>query len=91
MTLTFREIEKSDFLLIELSEKGVGLGIEVGYAYAKGAPIIIIAKTGSDISTTMQGVAKKVIFYDNIEELTGKLDPQIFSKDKDVFARIFSE
>ncbi|EKE06055.1 MAG: hypothetical protein ACD_19C00093G0001 [uncultured bacterium] len=69
MKLTFKITEESDLLLVEFSEKGVGLGIEAGYAYAKGIPIIVIAKTGSDISNTMQGVAKKVIFYNNPEEL----------------------
>jgi len=69
MKLTFKIIEESDLLLVEFSEKGVGLGIEAGYAHAKGVPIVVMAKTGSDISSTMRGIAKKVIFYDNPEEL----------------------
>jgi nucleoside 2-deoxyribosyltransferase len=69
MKLTFELINKSDFLIIEFSDKGVGLGIEAGYAYAKGIPIIVIAKKGSDISNTLKGIAKKIIFYEDPEEL----------------------
>ena len=54
-------------------EKGVGLGIEIGYAYAKGIPIIVIAKRGSEISSTLQGIARETFFYDRPEELTEKL------------------
>ena len=35
-------------------------------------PIIVIAKEGSDISNTMKGIAKEVIFYNNPKELVTK-------------------
>lgn len=73
MKITFEEIDKSNLLLMEFSEKGVGLGIEAGYAYAKEIPIVVIAKHGSDISNTMRGVVKEVIFYENTGELREKL------------------
>jgi hypothetical protein len=34
MQHTFAAIAESDLVIVELSEKGVGLGIEAGYAYA---------------------------------------------------------
>ncbi len=72
MKLTFKLIDESELLVVEFSEKGVGLGIEAGYAYAKNKPIIIVAKRDSDISTTLCGISKKVFFYDEPEELTDK-------------------
>ena len=72
MDLSFKITEESDLLLVEFSEKGVGLGIEAGYAFAKGIPIVVIAKKGSEISNTMAGIAKKIIFYENTGEI-GKL------------------
>ena len=36
-------------------------------------PIIIIAKRDSDISNTIRGIAKRIIFYDKPEELVEKL------------------
>ena len=73
MRLTFDEIDKSDILIVELTEKGVGVGIEAGYAYARNKPIIVIAKEDSDISNTLRGIAKKVIFYKNTKDLSEKL------------------
>ncbi|WP_313758309.1 hypothetical protein [Tissierella sp.] len=69
MELTFKEIDKCNLVVIDLTEKGVGLGIEAGYAFAKGIPIITIAKQGSDISETLVGISKRVLFYDDIEDI----------------------
>jgi len=73
MKLTFEKIDGCDLVVIDLTEKGVGLGIEAGYAYAKGIPIITIAKKGSDISETLDGISKEVIFYNKIEDIESLL------------------
>lgn len=65
----FPAMKQCDCNIIEFSEKGVGLGINAGYCYAIGKPIFVIAKTGSDISTTMSNLATKIIFYDKPEDL----------------------
>jgi nucleoside 2-deoxyribosyltransferase len=75
MQRSFAEIEASDRVVVELTEKGVGVGIEAGYAYAKGIPIITIARKGADISATLEGISQKVFLYDDIDELT-----QFFNK-----------
>jgi nucleoside 2-deoxyribosyltransferase len=76
MAETFEEINASDIVVIEFSEKGVGLGIEAGYAAAKGKPVWVIAKTGSEISNTIAGIAEKIVFYDKPEDLIGLLGKQ---------------
>lgn len=73
MQKTFQIIDSSDLLVIEFSEKGVGIGIEAGYAFAKHKPIFVVAKEGSDISNTLRGIAKDIIFYSNPEEFINKL------------------
>lgn len=70
MQRTFAEIDSSDLIVVDLTEKGVGLGIEAGYAYAKGIPVVVIAKTGSDISATLQGISQKLFLYDEFDDLT---------------------
>jgi len=65
----FPAMLECDCNIIEFSEKGVGLGINAGYCYAMGKPIYIIAKNGSDISTTISNLAKEIIFYDKPEDL----------------------
>jgi nucleoside 2-deoxyribosyltransferase len=69
MARTFAIIEASDIAVIDLSEKGVGLGIEAGYAFAKGVPVFTIAREGADISTTLRGISQEVCFYRNEADL----------------------
>lgn len=64
MQRSFAAIERCDFVVVDLSEKGVGLGIEAGYAYAKGKPIATLAQEGCDISTTLSGISTHVDRYD---------------------------
>lgn len=76
MRISFEQIDKSDFILVDLTEKGVGLGIEAGYAYAKKIPILTIAQEKSDISNTLKGISKKIFWYKEIEDLN-----KIFNED----------
>jgi nucleoside 2-deoxyribosyltransferase len=76
MKITFDEIDKSDFVIMEMTEKGVGLGIEAGYAIAKGKPVIVLTKEKQKLSNTMQGIANVVIQYSQPEEI------DIFAHDK---------
>ena len=69
MQRAFAEIDSSNLLVVDLTEKGVGLGIEAGYAYAKQIPIVVIARKGSDISATLQGISRKLFLYDEFKEL----------------------
>ena len=69
MQRSFAAIESSHLIVVDLTEKGVGLGIEAGYAHAVKIPIVVIAKEGSDISTTLQGISKKLFFYRKFEDL----------------------
>jgi nucleoside 2-deoxyribosyltransferase len=69
MVRTFAVIEDSDIAVIDLTEKGVGLGIEAGYAFSKGIPVFTIARAGSDISTTLRGISQEVCLYRNESDL----------------------
>lgn len=66
----FPEMETSDIMIIEYSESGAGLGMGADHAYCHGVPLYLIAKRGSKISTTVNSVAEKVIFYDEISDIT---------------------
>ena len=78
MQRTFTEIDSSHLIVVDLTEKGVGLGIEAGYAYAKGIPIAVIAKKGSDISATLQGISQKLFLYDEFEDFIDFFKDVIF-------------
>jgi len=68
MNKTFQIIDESDVVIIDLSEKGVGLGIEAGYAYSRGIPIITIAHQ-SKISNTLLGISKYNYVYKGKDDL----------------------
>ena len=63
MRQTFLELRDSKLVIVDLTEKGVGVGIEAGYARARGIPVVAIAAAGSEISETLVGIAEKVFYY----------------------------
>ncbi|MFA6463617.1 MAG: nucleoside 2-deoxyribosyltransferase [Candidatus Paceibacterota bacterium] len=67
------EIEKSDALLVDMTDKPTGRMIEVGIAYALGKKIIVIMKKGTEIKDTTRGIADVVIEYDKISDITLEL------------------
>ena len=69
MRITFEEIDKSDFVILEMSEKGVGLGIEAGFAVARNKPLIVLIKQGLKLSNTIQGIANIIIPYSQPNEI----------------------
>ena len=69
MDVTFDEIRKSDLVVLEMTEKGVGLGIEAGYAVAVGKPVVILIKNDRGVSGTMQGIAAAIIRYNHPDDL----------------------
>lgn len=69
MQRTFAVIDQSNLIIMEMSEKGVGLGIEAGYAYAQGKYLLIVLQKERELSSTMAGIATKIIRYDTLEQL----------------------
>jgi 2'-deoxynucleoside 5'-phosphate N-hydrolase len=68
MKLSFEQIDRCDLLIVELTEKGVGVGIEAGYAYARGIPVYTIAPRGQPISETLAGISREVFYYQGIQD-----------------------
>ena len=74
MQNAIEDIEKSAILIAETSEKGIGIGIEVGYAKAQKIPVIYVRNSKSEHSTTVSGIADFKIIYDNEIDLDEKLE-----------------
>jgi nucleoside 2-deoxyribosyltransferase len=66
-------IDSCDLLVAETSCKGIGIGIEVGYAKAKGKPIIYLRHKDAEHSTTVSGISDFQIIYPDAEELKQQL------------------
>lgn len=63
MAAAAKELSRSDFIIVEGSYKAVGVGIEAGYMYPLGRPIIYIHNKESEYSTTIDGIASVCIVY----------------------------
>ncbi len=81
MERSFEEIDASDFLLVDLSEKGVGIGIEAGYAYARGIPIFTVAEEGAEISATLRGISREIHPYREPGDLRPALEAWVRTLD----------
>lgn len=73
MSRAREEIEKSDALLIDMTDKPTGRAIEAGMAYALGKKIIVIMKKDTKIKDTTRGIADVVIEYDEVEDISSQL------------------
>lgn len=74
MQKAMEDIEKSAILIAEVSEKGIGIGIEVGYAKARNIPVIYVRNSRSEHSTTVSGIADFKIIYENEIDLEEQLE-----------------
>jgi nucleoside 2-deoxyribosyltransferase len=73
MTAAFREIRDADLLIAEVSEKAIGVGIEIGYAAALNKPVLYLRQTEAEHSTTASGAAGVSIIYRDVAELSALL------------------
>lgn len=73
MLQAMTDIENCDILIAETSEKGIGIGIEVGFAKAKGKIVIYVRHQNAEHSTTVSGISDFQIVYSNSEDLKIKL------------------
>jgi 2'-deoxynucleoside 5'-phosphate N-hydrolase len=73
MRRSLEAIDRSDLVLVELSEKGVGLGIEAGYARARHIPVVTLARAGLPVSDTLRGISLAVLEYEDWASLEQQL------------------
>ena len=66
-------IDSCDLLIAETTDKGIGIGVEVGYAKGKGKPVIYIRNKNGEHSTTVSGISDFQIIYDNLFDLKRQL------------------
>jgi nucleoside 2-deoxyribosyltransferase len=75
MNITFDQIDKSDLLVADVSDWPIGVGVEAGYAYAKGIPVICICPVDKKIANTVTGLADHIVRYKDYSDLSEQLTP----------------
>lgn len=73
MKQAMADIDNCDILIAETSDKAIGIGIEVGYAKAKGKTVIYLRKKEEEHSTTVSGISDFQIVYRDTNDLKNQL------------------
>lgn len=68
------EIDRSDILIAEVSDKAIGVGLEAGYAAAKNKPVWYLRNKAAAHSSTVSGIASERIYYLDEQDLAHQLD-----------------
>lgn len=79
MAQATHDISVSSLLIAEMSEKAIGVGLEVGYAVALHIPILYIKNEEAEYSKTVGGVSAKVLSYKDAQDLATQLEVYIQS------------
>jgi nucleoside 2-deoxyribosyltransferase len=73
MKLTFAQIDESDILIADVADWPIGVGVEAGYAFARGIPVVCICPEDKKLADTVAGIAKYVFKYKSYDDLYLKL------------------
>jgi nucleoside 2-deoxyribosyltransferase len=74
MARAMSEIDRCDLFIAEVSEKGIGVGVETGYARAHNKTILYLRHADVEHSTTVSGVSDYHVFYRDAGALKLKLE-----------------
>ena len=74
MAAAISELAHCQLLIAETSHKGIGIGIEAGYAKALNKPIVYIRHKEAEHSTTLSGISDYRIIYKSADDLQQQLD-----------------
>lgn len=80
MDSTFNEISKSDFLIADVADWPIGVGVEAGYAAAKCIPVICICPEDKKVANTVAGLADNVVRYKNYADLSKQLSSLLLQR-----------
>lgn len=83
MQQAMKDIEQCTMLIAETSDKAIGIGIEAGYAKAKGKPVIYVRRSTAKHSTTLSGISDFQVIYTDVNDLQQQfraIIPQILDK-----------
>jgi nucleoside 2-deoxyribosyltransferase len=73
MQQAMKDIDNCGILIAETSDKSIGIGIEAGYAKAKGKPVVYVRHKDAEHSTTVAGISDFKIIYNNSNDLQKEL------------------
>lgn len=78
---TYRTITKCNLFIGEISSPSMGVGMEFQMAQEKNIPCIALCKNGIEPSIMITGIpcTKKVIYYENLDDLSEQLEKTLIN------------
>ncbi|MFA6254148.1 MAG: nucleoside 2-deoxyribosyltransferase [Candidatus Paceibacterota bacterium] len=80
MVKALAKVKESDLLVIDGSQDSLGAGIEAGYFYSLGKPIICLFNKEAKVSRTLSGISNQIVIYQDFEDLKSKLTSILLPK-----------
>ncbi len=74
---TFEQLADCDLMIADISEKSLGLGIELGWADRAGVPIVCISREGVKFSPSVETVCDCFYSYRDGATLVGAIEQAI--------------
>ena len=74
----YKQLESSNFLVAEVSERSHGVGIEIGLSYALGLKRLLLIERGNEVTKLAQGMPDTTIIeYFDVKDLKNKLNDSL--------------
>ncbi len=77
MRQAMADINACDLFVAEVSEKAIGVGLEAGYAKAKGKTVVYVRHKNAEHSTTVSGISDYHVIYSDVNDLKSGLEKSI--------------
>jgi hypothetical protein len=77
---SYEIIPKCDLFIAEVSAASTGMGIEIGRAEAVKVPMLLVAKSGVEISSSFDFLQQKpeIIIYSNVDDMVEKISKYLY-------------
>jgi 2'-deoxynucleoside 5'-phosphate N-hydrolase len=73
MQQAMADINQCDILIADAAEKAIGIGVEAGYAKAKGKTVVYLRPREAEHSATVSGISDFQIIYMDLTDLETQL------------------
>ncbi len=70
-----KQIETATIVIADLTDANANVYLEVGYAWGRGVPTVLVARVGTELKFDVRG--HRCLFYAGIRDLENKLDQEL--------------
>lgn len=75
-------VKNADLMIADCSYPSIGLGIELGFAYSRNLPVILIAQSGAKVAAMVPGLPNRVaeiVRYSSIGDVVDTIESLVLT------------